>query len=133
MQAILTCVEGKDGKWYGVFLGIRPNEKAIRSSGAKRSSFRWIGAVLFPCLKTGLSRWSPSKDAGGGRKQARRRRIPALWGTFLFTDDFAGKALDNRWVGIRCNPEDFVSFVQGGLRIEPFWGRYQREKAIVHV
>lgn len=123
-------VEGKDGKWYGVFLGIRPNEKGHSLIG--RETFilpvDWSGT--FPVFENGLIPMEPKQKmpAGVENKQGEDGYQPC--GNFSFTDDFAGKALDNRWVGIRCNPEDFVSFVQGGLRIEPFGADISEKKPL---
>lgn len=113
-------VEGKDGKYYGVFLAIRPNEKNRVNSG--RETFilpiDWSGE--FPVFENGLIPLSPKLKMPRGveNKAGKDGFFPN--GNFVFTDNFSLKNLDYRWIGLRGPREEFISITPKGLQIKPF-------------
>ncbi|GAB2545575.1 glycoside hydrolase family 43 protein [Rufibacter soli] len=113
-------VEGPDGKHYGVFLGIRPNEKNRVNIG--RETFilpvDWSGE--FPVFVNGLIPMEPKlkMPAGVENKTGKESFFPN--GNFTFADNFTSKKLDYRWVGLRGPREAFISQTKKGLQINPF-------------
>lgn len=112
-------VEGKDGKYYGVFLGIRPNEKDRVTIG--RETFilpvDWSGE--FPVFENGLVPIKPKlkMPAGVVNRTGESGFFPN--GNFTFKDELTGP-LDFRWVGIRGPRDSFAIVSKEGLRIKPF-------------
>lgn len=114
-------VEGPDGKYYGVFLAIRPNEKDRVNTG--RETFilpvDWTGE--FPVFENGLEPMPATikTPAGVVNKKGDEGFFPS--GNFEFKDNFDNEKLDYRWIGVRGPREHFVhSEKNGGLRIKPF-------------
>ena len=113
-------VEGPDGNLYGVFLGIRPNEKNRVNIG--RETFilpvDWSGE--FPVFINGLIPMQPKLKMPDGvvNKTGQDGYFPN--GNFTFTDDFKSDKLDYRWIGMRGPREDFISSGKNGLSIQPF-------------
>jgi xylan 1,4-beta-xylosidase len=113
-------VEGKDGKYYGVFLGIRPNEKGRVNIG--RETFilpvDWSGK--FPVFENGLVPLLPKMKmpAGVTNKTGESGFFPN--GNFTFTDNFSAPSLDYKWIGIRTPRENFITTSKNGLTIKPF-------------
>lgn len=113
-------VEGKDGKYYGVFLAIRPNEKGLVNTG--RETFMlpvdWSGK--YPVFENGLVPMEPKLKMPKGveNKTGTEGFFPN--GNFTFTDDFTAQKLDFRWIGMRGPREDFISTTKNGLTIKPF-------------
>ena len=113
-------VEGPDGKYYGVFLGIRPNEQDRVNAG--RETFilpvDWSGE--FPVFENGLVPLKPKlkTPAGAENKMGQEGFFPN--GNFTFNDDFTAKKLDYRWIGMRGPREAFISQTKNGLVINPF-------------
>lgn len=113
-------VETPDGKYYGVFLGIRPNEANRVNIG--RETFilpvDWSGD--FPVFENGLIPMSPKLKMPNGVKNLTGKDQYLSNGNFVFTDDFTSNQLDYRWVGIRGPREDFMHITNKGLKINPF-------------
>ncbi|PZX17212.1 alpha-N-arabinofuranosidase [Breznakibacter xylanolyticus] len=113
-------VEGPDGKYYGVFLAIRPNNNNQVNIG--RETFilpvDWSGE--FPVFENGLIPMEPKLKMPKGvvNKTGQDGFFPN--GNFTFTDNFNNPKLDYRWVGLRGPREAFVSVVKNGLQISPF-------------
>ncbi|WP_460924293.1 glycoside hydrolase family 43 protein [Pontibacter brevis] len=113
-------VEGPDGKHYGVFLAIRPNEKGRVNIG--RETFilpvDWSGE--FPVFVNGLVPIEPKLKTPEGveNKTGKEGFFPN--GNFTFKDNFASDKLDYRWIGLRGPREAFVSSTKKGLKINPF-------------
>ena len=114
-------VEGPDGKYYGVFLAIRPNEKDRVNIG--RETFilpvDWSGE--FPVFENGLIPMEPKlkTPAGVENKTGKDGYFPN--GNFTFTENFTSPQLDYRWIGLRGPREEFISILKdGGLQITPF-------------
>lgn len=113
-------VEGPDGKYYGVFLGVRPNEKNRVNTG--RETFilpvDWSGT--FPVFENGLIPMEPTLrlPAGVEYKTGQNDFLPN--GNFTFSDDFSDQTLDIRWIGLRGPREEFVQTTDKGLHITPF-------------
>lgn len=114
-------VEGPDGKYYGVFLAVRPNEKGYVTTG--RETFilpvDWSGE--FPVFENGLIPMEPKLKMPKGvvNKTGKDGYFPS--GNFTFTEDFTSPQLDYRWIGLRGPREDFISIAKkGGLQINPF-------------
>jgi beta-xylosidase len=113
-------VEGPDGKYYGVFLGIRPNEKNRVNIG--RETFilpvDWSGE--FPVFENGLIPMEPKLKMPKGveNKTGKEGFFPN--GNFLFTENFSSEKLDYRWIGLRGPREEFISVTKNSLQINPF-------------
>ncbi|MBK1439548.1 glycoside hydrolase family 43 protein [Parapedobacter sp. ISTM3] len=113
-------VEGPDGRYYGVFLGIRPNEKGRVNTG--RETFilpvDWTGE--FPVFKEGMQPLSPKLKMPAGVKNKTGEHGYFPNGNFIFEEDFKGDVLDLRWFGLRGPRERFIRLTKEGLRITPF-------------
>lgn len=114
-------VEGPNGKYYGVFLAIRPNEKGLVNTG--RETFilpvDWSGE--YPVFENGLVPLACKlkMPAGVENKTGKDGYFPN--GNFTFEDKFISNDLDLRWIGLRGPREDFISIAKkGGLKINPF-------------
>lgn len=113
-------VQGPDGKYYGVFLGIRPNEKDRVNTG--RETFilpvDWSGD--FPVFENGLVPMKPKLKLPEGvqNKTAEPGFFPN--GNFTYQENFTDEKLDYRWIGLRGPREAFISRVKNGLQIAPF-------------
>jgi len=114
-------VLGPDEKYYGVFLGIRPNEKNRVNTG--RETFilpvDWSGE--WPVFENGLIPMEPKLNMPAGvteNKTDQDGYFPN--GNFVYTEKFDKKILDYRWIGLRGPREDFIEFTNGGLKINPF-------------
>ena len=113
-------VEGTDGKHYGVFLAIRPNEKGLVNTG--RETFilpvDWSGK--YPVFENGLVPMEPKLKMPKGveNKTGTEGFFPN--GNFTFTDNFTAPKLDYRWIGMRGPREDFITTSKYGLSIKPF-------------
>gem|GEM_PF-724674 len=113
-------VEGPEGKYYGVFLAIRPNEKNRVNIG--RETFilpvDWSGD--FPVFENGLIPLSPKLKMSSGTSNQTGENGFFPNGNFTFADDFTSDKLDDRWIGVRGGREDFIHRNTSGLRIKPF-------------
>lgn len=113
-------VEGPDGKYYGVFLGVRPNEKNRVNTG--RETFilpvDWSG--MFPVFENGLIPMKPVLKVPSGVENLTGKNGFLPNGNFVFTDDFSEKELDLRWIGLRGAREEFINITAKGLQITPF-------------
>lgn len=113
-------VLGPDNKYYGVFLGIRPNEKDRVNAG--RETFMlpvdWSGT--FPVFENGLVPMGPKLKMPNGvvNKTGKDGFFPN--GNFTFTENFTSDKLDYRWIGLRGPREHFISIGKKGLEINPF-------------
>lgn len=114
-------VEGPDGKYYGVFLGVRPNQQNRVTCG--RETFLlpvdWSGN--FPVFENGLLPLKPklSLPEGVSNKTGREGFRPN--GNFSFIDNF-GQVLQNfEWIAMRGPKDAFISQeAAGGVGIKPF-------------
>ncbi|MRX70078.1 alpha-N-arabinofuranosidase [Flavobacterium resistens] len=114
-------VLGPDNKYYGVFLGIRPNDKNRVNMG--RETFMlpvdWSG--VFPVFENGLVPLKPKMKMPNGvieNKTGKDGFFPN--GNFTFTENFTSEKLDYRWIGLRGPRENFISVTKSGLEIKPF-------------
>lgn len=114
-------VLGPDDKYYGVFLGIRPNEKNRVNTG--RETFilpvDWSGE--WPVFENGLVPIQPKLKMPGGvteNKTGQDGFFPN--GNFTYTERFDGDMLDFRWIGLRGPREDFLKMTKNGAEITPF-------------
>ena len=113
-------VLGPDDRYYGVFLGIRPNEKDRVNTG--RETFilpvDWSGE--FPVFENGLIPLMPKLKlpAGVTNNTAEEGYFPN--GNFTLYEDFSSEQLDYRWIGLRGPREAFITLTKKGLQIEPF-------------
>jgi alpha-N-arabinofuranosidase len=113
-------VEGPDGKYYGVFLAIRPNEQNRVNTG--RETFilpvDWSGK--YPVFENGLVPLEPKQKmpAGVVNKTGKDGFFPN--GNFIFQDNFGSTTLDYRWIGMRGPREEFVKKEKKGITITPF-------------
>ncbi len=114
-------VEGKDGKYYGVFLGIRPNAKGRINTG--RETFMlpvdWTGT--YPVFEDGLVPLRPKLKLPQGVVNQKGENGFFPNGNFEFSDDFINPVPDFRWVAMRAPRENFVEVLpEGGICIKPF-------------
>jgi xylan 1,4-beta-xylosidase len=113
-------VEGQDGKYYAVFLAIRPNEKGQVNTG--RETFilpvDWSGE--FPVFENGLIPLKPKLKVPAGTKNLTGQNGFMPNGNFTFTDNFKSKELDLRWIGIREWREKFATLSKDGLKLTPY-------------
>ncbi|WP_460767802.1 glycoside hydrolase family 43 protein [Niabella terrae] len=114
-------VEGKDGKYYAVFLGIRPNAKDRVNTG--RETFilpvDWSGT--YPVFENGLVPMQPKLKLPEGTKNLTGQDDYFPNGNFKFADNFTAPALDYRWIAMRGPRESFiVQSVKGGVAIKPY-------------
>lgn len=113
-------VEGKDGKYYGVFLGIRPNEKNRVNIG--RETFMlpvdWSGE--FPVFENGLVPMKPKLKMPNGVINHKGQNGYFSTGNFTVTENFSGDKLDFRWIGMRGPREAFINTSKKGVSIKPF-------------
>ncbi len=113
-------VEGPGGKYYGVFLAVRPNEENRVNTG--RETFilpvDWSGE--FPVFENGLIPMEPKLKLPKGieNKSGQNDFIPN--GNFTFKDNFTSEKLDYRWIGLRGPYEEFIEVTPNGLQINPF-------------
>ncbi|KFF05677.1 glycoside hydrolase family 43 protein [Flavobacterium reichenbachii] len=114
-------IQGPDDKYYGVFLGVRPNDKDRVNTG--RETFilpvDWSG--VFPVFENGLVPLEPKLKMPQGvteNKTGKDGFFPN--GNFTFIENFNSKKLDYRWIGLRGPRENFISITKKGLQINPF-------------
>lgn len=113
-------VEGPNGKHYGVFLAVRPNDKLRVNTG--RETFilpiDWSGE--FPIFENGLIPLQPKlkMPAGVQNQTGQNGFLPN--GNFTFTENFKNEKLDMRWIGLRGPRENFISIAKEGLKMKPF-------------
>lgn len=113
-------VTGPDGNYYGVFLGVRPNEENRVNTG--RETFilpvDWSGD--FPVFVNGLTPLSPKLKMPSGVTNLTGTSGFFPNGNFTFTETFSSADLDPRWVSLRGPREDFISNSTQGLIIDPY-------------
>jgi xylan 1,4-beta-xylosidase len=113
-------VEGPDGKYYGVFLAIRPNEKDRVNIG--RETFilpvDWSGE--YPVFENGLIPIEPKLKLPAGVTNKTAQKGFFSNGNFTYTEDFSSNQLDYRWIGLRGPREEFIEITKQGLLIKPF-------------
>lgn len=123
-------VQAPDGKYYGVFLAIRPNDKQRVNSG--RETFilpiDWSGE--FPVFENGLIPLSPKLKMPEGVQNQTGTKGFFPNGNFAFNDNFTSKSLDHRWIAVRGPREDFVNITKDGLQIMPFQTNIKDRKPI---
>ncbi|KQW99293.1 glycoside hydrolase family 43 protein [Flavobacterium sp. Root420] len=114
-------VLGPDNKYYGVFLGVRPNDKDRVNIG--RETFMlpvdWSGT--FPVFENGLVPMEPKLKMPMGvteNKTGTNGFFPN--GNFTFEENFTSDKLDYRWIGLRGPRENFAAVTKKGLQINPF-------------
>lgn len=113
-------VQKPDGKYYGVFLGVRPNETGRVNTGRETFMLPIDWAGEFPVFIGGLEPLSVKNKMPDGLINNTGKEGFFPNGNFTFSDDFTADQLDYRWIGVRGPREDFVSLRGNGLRINPF-------------
>jgi len=112
-------VETPDGKFYGVFLAVRPNEKWRVNTG--RETFilpvDWSGT--YPLFQNGLVPMKPKQKLPEGVTNMAGENGFLPNGNFTFSDRFKNSNLDFGWIAMRAPRENFVSVVKNGLKISP--------------
>lgn len=112
-------VVGPDGKWYGVFLAIRPNVNGRTVTG--RETFMlpvdWSGT--WPVFENGLIPIEPKLKLPEGTENNRGKNGFLPQGNFGFHDDLKSDTLDYRWVGLRRPVLDMGALTGKGLQFTP--------------
>lgn len=123
-------VEGPNGKYYGVFLGVRPNNKNRVNTG--RETFilpvDWSGE--FPVFENGLVPLSPKLKMPAGVKNETGQSGFFPNGNFTFNESFSSGKLDHRWIAVRGPREDFSVLTKNGLQLIPFPANVKAESPI---
>lgn len=113
-------VETPDGKYYGVFLAIRPNVNNRVNSG--RETFilpvDWSGT--YPVFQNGLVPMKPKLKLPEGVKNEKGQNGFFPNGNFTYSDKLTDKNLDYRWIAMRGPRENFISISKNGVKINPF-------------
>lgn len=113
-------VEGPDGKYYGVFLAIRPNAENRVNIG--RETFilpvDWSGK--YPVFENGLIPLEPKQKMPQGVANMTGKEGFFPNGNFIFRENFRSPTLDYRWIGVRGPREDFVTSGKRGITFTPF-------------
>lgn len=113
-------VEGKDGKYYGVFLGIRPNEKNRVNTG--RETFLlpvdWSGT--YPVFENGLVPMKPKMKLPNHATNETGKNGFLPNGNFTFEDALTDKNLDFRWIAMRGPRESFISTQKNGVKVAAY-------------
>ncbi|MXN90403.1 family 43 glycosylhydrolase [Flavobacterium sp. Sd200] len=113
-------VEGPGGKYYAVFLAVRPNNKDRVNTG--RETFMvpvdWSGE--FPVFENGLVPLKPKLKMPEGVTNQTGKNGFFPNGNFTFQDQFKTNVLDLKWIGIRGWRESFTTLTKQGLKIIPF-------------
>lgn len=111
-------VETPDGDYYGVFLGVRPNEKQRVNTG--RETFilpvDWSGE--FPVFQNGLVPMTPTIKMPKNAKNLTGNNDFLPNGNFTFQDKLNDKNLDFKWIGLRGSRENFIETSKNGLKIK---------------
>lgn len=123
-------VQGPDGKHYGVFLAIRPNNENKVNTG--RETFilpvDWSGE--FPVFENGLVPLSPTLKMPKGTENRTGKDGFFPNGNFTFEDNFTSKQLDYRWIAMRGPREDFIDTSKNGLTIKSFDSNIKEVKPV---
>lgn len=123
-------VETPDGKYYGVFLAVRPNSRDRVNTG--RETFilpvDWSGE--FPVFENGLVPLSPTLKMPTGVVNQTGREGFFPNGNFTFEDNFSAKQPDYRWIAMRGPREDFIDIGRNGLTIKAFPANVKEVKPI---
>lgn len=114
-------VKGPDDKYYGVFLGVRPNDKDRVNTGRETFMLAVDWSGTFPVFENGLIPMEPKLKMPNGVTENRTGKngfFPN--GNFTFEENFTSSKLDYRWIGLRGPRENFISVTKKGLQINPF-------------
>ena len=99
--------ETPQGEYYGVFLGVRPNNQDLVNTG--RETFmlpvQWDGE--FPLFVNGLIPLSPKLKRPQGVTNQTGTNGYYHNGNFTYTDTFEAPQLDHRWRAVRGPRESF--------------------------
>ena len=113
-------VETPDGKYFGVFLAIRPNEKGRVNHG--RETFilpvDWSGK--YPVFENGLVPMKPKLKLPEGVKNQTGQNGFFPNGNFTYNDKLTDKSLDLRWIAMRGTRENFITTAKNGVKVNPF-------------
>lgn len=113
-------VEGPDGKYYGVFLAIRPNEQNRVNTGRETFILPVDWTDTFPVFEGGMEPLKAKLKMPQGVKNQTGQNGFFPNGNFTFNEDFSADRLDYRWVGVRGAREGFISTSSNGLTINPY-------------
>ncbi len=112
-------IKGPDGKWFGVFLAIRPNVNDRTVTG--RETFMlpvdWSGK--WPMFENGLIPIAPTLKLPRGVKNMTGTNGFMPQGNFGFRDDLTADTLDYRWVGLRTMIDSVARHTPFGLQLLP--------------
>lgn len=113
-------VDTPDGKYYSVFLGVRPNEKGRVNTGRETFMLPVDWSCEFPVFVNGLVPLKPKLKLPVGVENKTGKGNYHPTGNFSFTDNFRSTVLDQRWIGLRGFREEFIYLSEKGLYIRPF-------------
>lgn len=113
-------VEGPDGKYYGVFLAIRPNEQNRVNTGRETFILPVDWGGKYPVFENGLIPLEPKQKMPQGVANMTGKEGFFPNGNFIFRENFRSPTLDYRWIGVRGPREDFVTSGKRGITFTPF-------------
>lgn len=113
-------VEGPDGKYYGVFLAIRPNAENRVNIGCETFILPVDWSGKYPVFENGLIPLEPKQKMPQGVANMTGKEGFFPNGNFIFRENFRSPTLDYRWIGVRGPREDFVTSGKRGITFTPF-------------
>ena len=108
-----------DGAYYGVFLGIRPNETGRVNTGRETYILPVDWSDDFPVFKGGLEPLQAKLPLPTGTVNQTGQDGFMPNGNFRFEDRFNGQDFDPRWVSVRGPYQGFAALTSQGLQISP--------------
>ena len=122
-------VSTPSGDYYGVFLGIRPNETGRVNTGRETYILPVDWSGEFPVFEGGLDALKPSipMPEGATNQSGKEGFMPN--GNFHFEDKFDGQSFDQRWISVRGPYQDFAALTAQGLEIRPAAQRFEGNTA----
>lgn len=113
-------VKGPDGKYYGVFLAIRPNEKGRVLTGRETFILPVDWSNEFPVFIGGMEPLKAKLFVPEGTINQNGKNGFLPNGNFTYSESFRNTPIDMRWVGVRGAKEGFASIGKNGLEITPY-------------
>ena len=110
----LDLVQTPQGKWYGVFLGVRPDKNGVESMGRETylMPVKW-SADGFPYVTQEKDTIPLVLDVPGTT-----RGSEVIFGNVAFTDDFKQSQLRPEWMSLRGSIDSLCTIDKSGLTMK---------------